>query len=226
MFHSKKQFSILVKMIIKMFRPICPKQRSFSRLMSTISGASTDLVITEEVNDKGIIILNRPEALNATNIEMHNKILQTIQKWDNEKSLILIKNIGKGFSAGGDLRTMVKHDDNYGKEVFRTMYPINYTIANLRTPYISFINGVTMGGGVGMSFHGKYSIATENTIWAMPELSIGLFPDCGASHFFPRLQGKLGYFLGMTGYRLKGSFHVAGAFSLIKFYTQKKNKKY
>lgn len=196
----------MIKKIL--FRPVCSEQSIHLRLIATTTATPTKLVIVDEIGDKGVLTLNRPKALNATKIEMHHKLLSTIEKWNNEKSLIIIKSKGKGFSAGGDLKSMVEYGVNYGRGMFRSMYALNYMIANLNTPYVSFINGVTMGGGVGMSIHGKYSIATENTLWAMPESEIGLFPDCGASHFFPRLQGKLGYYLGLTGYRLKGFFFV------------------
>ena len=82
---------------------------------------------------------------------------------------------------------------------------MNYLIGTYKKPYIALINGITMGGGVGLSIHGKYRIATENTLFAMPETGIGLFPDVGGTHFLPKLKGKLGLYLGLTGYRLKGS---------------------
>lgn len=81
---------------------------------------------------------------------------------------------------------------------------LNYLIGTYKKPYIALINGITMGGGVGLSIHGKYRVATEKTLFAMPETAIGLFPDVGATYFLPRLKGKLGLYLGLTGYRLKG----------------------
>ena len=79
------------------------------------------------------------------------------------------------------------------------------------------MNGITMGGGVGLSVHGKYRIATENTVFAMPETKIGLFPDVGGTYFLPRLEGKLGFYLGLTGHRLKGFFqtHIYFIFKII-----------
>lgn len=81
---------------------------------------------------------------------------------------------------------------------------MNYLIGTYKRPYIAIINGITMGGGVGLSIHGKYRIATEKTLFAMPETAIGLFPDVGATYFLSRLKGKLGTYLGLTGHRLKG----------------------
>jgi len=83
---------------------------------------------------------------------------------------------------------------------------LNYLIGTYKKPYIAIINGITMGGGVGLSIHGKYRIATEKTLFAMPETAIGLFPDVGATYFLSRLKGRLGIYLGLTGHRLKGNF--------------------
>jgi len=77
-------------------------------------------------------------------------------------------------------------------------------IGTYKKPFVALINGITMGGGVGLSVHGKYRIATEKTLFAMPETAIGLFPDVGGSYFLPRLKGNLGLYLGLTGHRLKG----------------------
>jgi 3-hydroxyisobutyryl-CoA hydrolase len=91
-----------------------------------------------------------------------------------------------------------------GKSFFREEYKMNELIGSFRKPYIAIIDGITMGGGVGLSVHGKYRVATERTMFAMPETAIGLFPDVGGSYFLPRLNGKLGLYLGLTGFRLKG----------------------
>lgn len=87
---------------------------------------------------------------------------------------------------------------------FTTEYSTNALTGSYKIPYIALIHGITMGGGVGLSVHSKYRVATEKTMFAMPETAIGLFPDVGGSHFLPRLSGNLGYYLGLTGYRLKG----------------------
>lgn len=143
------------------------------RLMTTNTPSTNDFVLAHEISDKGVLTLNRPKALNATNLVMLETLLANIQKWSNQKSLIIVKNVGKGFSAGGDLRSIVESDANYGRIVFRTEYIMNHTIANLKTPYVALINGITMGGGVGISVHGKYCVATENTTVAMPESAVG-----------------------------------------------------
>lgn len=85
---------------------------------------------------------------------------------------------------------------------------MNHLIGTYKKPYVALINGITMGGGAGLSVHGKYRIATEKTVFAMPETGIGLFPDVGGSHFLPKLKSKLGLYLGLTGHVLRGNSHV------------------
>ncbi|XP_031625284.1 3-hydroxyisobutyryl-CoA hydrolase, mitochondrial isoform X2 [Contarinia nasturtii] len=188
-------------------RPICSLLRSNTRLMATAKEIpTTDLVLAEDVGDKGVLILNRPKALNSANFEMVDKFARVLDKWHNTKSLIIVKGAGgKAFCAGGDVKTIVEADTaDVGKKFFGTEYVMNHMIGNLQIPYVALIDGITMGGGVGISVHGRYRIATEKTLFAMPETAIGLFPDVGGSYFLPRLQGKLGYYLGLTGFRLRG----------------------
>ena len=110
----------------------------------------------------------------------------------------------KSFCAGGDVISLVTKSPLAAEEFFRTEYTLNHLIGTYSIPYVAFISGITMGGGVGISVHGKYRVATEKTLFAMPETAIGLYPDVGGSHFLPRLRGKLGMYLGLTGQRLKG----------------------
>lgn len=91
----------------------------------------------------------------------------------------------------------------YEQMIFLFASSLNHFIGTYKKPYIAIINGITMGGGVGLSVHGKYRIATEKTLFAMPETAIGLFPDVGATYFLSRLKGRLGIYLGLTGHRLK-----------------------
>lgn len=153
-----------------------------------------------------MIILNRPKALNAINLEMIRKIYKHLIKCETTKSLVIIKGTGeKSFCAGGDVRAVVEAGaSEESKCFFRVEYTTNALIGNYKIPYIALIDGITMGGGVGLSVHGKYRVATERTLFAMPETAIGLFPDVGGSYFLPRLTGKLGLYLGLTGHRLKG----------------------
>lgn len=180
--------------------------KNIRRMATITSTPSTSLVLSEEINDKGVLTLNRPKALNAVNYEMVEKVHVQLRQWQKTKSLILIKGAGeKAFCAGGDVRTIVEaKDPSLGRNFFRTEYMTNYMIGTLKIPYVALIDGITMGGGVGMSVHGKYRVATERTLFAMPETAIGLFPDVGGSYFLPRLAGKLGLYLALTGARLKG----------------------
>lgn len=139
--------------------------------------------------------------MDCTNSNIYAPLLQ----FEKDKSLVIVKGAGgKAFCAGGDVRSLVESPPSAGEEFFRCEYTLNHLIGTYTIPYIAFIDGITMGGGVGISVHGKYRVATEKTMFAMPETAIGLFPDVGGSHFLPRLEGKLGYYLGLTGVRLKG----------------------
>uniref|UniRef100_A0A336LWI3 3-hydroxyisobutyryl-CoA hydrolase, mitochondrial n=1 Tax=Culicoides sonorensis TaxID=179676 RepID=A0A336LWI3_CULSO len=167
---------------------------------------ATDNVLFEEVNNNGLITINRPKALNAINLDMVRKIYAKLKPWEENKNLVVIKGAGeKSFCAGGDVRAIVEAGPTEdSKAFFREEYQLNALIGYYKKPYIAIIDGITMGGGVGLSVHGKYRVATERTLFAMPETAIGLFPDVGGGYFLPRLQGKLGLYLGLTGYRLKG----------------------
>jgi len=175
--------------------------RSFS------AAASSDIVLLNETDTAGVITLNRPKALNAATLEMVEKVFAPLKKWQDTKSVVIVKGAGgKAFCAGGDVRSLVeKKDVANGQHFFRTEYTLNYLVGTYRVPYVALIDGIVMGGGVGLSVHGTYRVATERTLLAMPETIIGLFPDVGGSHFLPKLQGKLGLYLGLTGFNLKGS---------------------
>ncbi|XP_027877978.1 3-hydroxyisobutyryl-CoA hydrolase, mitochondrial isoform X2 [Xiphophorus couchianus] len=134
----------------------------------------------------------------------------TLKKWesDPETDMVIIKAAGgKAFCAGGDIRAVTeagKVGDSLAQDFFREEYMLNNSIGSYRKPYVAIIDGITMGGGVGLSVHGRFRVATEKTLFAMPETAIGLFPDVGGGYFLPRLRGKLGLFLALTGFRLKG----------------------
>ncbi|XP_017757669.1 PREDICTED: 3-hydroxyisobutyryl-CoA hydrolase, mitochondrial [Eufriesea mexicana] len=167
-------------------------------------------VLFKDIGNKGVITLNRPKALNALNLSMVEKIYPVLKRWELSKELVIIEGAGeKAFCAGGDVKSIVnalRETENkvLGEKFFKKEYILNYLIGTYKIPYVATINGITMGGGVGLSVHGKYRIATEKTLFAMPETAIGLFPDVGGTYFLPRLKGKLGLYLGLTGDRLKG----------------------
>uniref|UniRef100_U3JP69 3-hydroxyisobutyryl-CoA hydrolase n=1 Tax=Ficedula albicollis TaxID=59894 RepID=U3JP69_FICAL len=171
---------------------------------------STAEVLLEKKGGAGIITLNRPKALNALNLPMIQQIYPQIKTWeqDPETFLIIIKGAGgKAFCAGGDIRAITeagKVGDKLIQDFFRGEYRLNNAVGTCKKPYVALIDGITMGGGVGVSVHGHFRVATEKTVFAMPETAIGLFPDVGGGYFLPRLSGKIGYYLALTGCRLKG----------------------
>ncbi|KAI8139264.1 ClpP/crotonase-like domain-containing protein [Fennellomyces sp. T-0311] len=143
--------------------------------------------------------LNRPKSLNAVNYRMCDIIVSHLLAWEKSDKckMITIKgNGGKAFCAGGDI-----------KEAYRrgVQYRLHLMIGTLNKPYVALIDGITMGGGVGISMNAPFRVATEKTVFAMPENSIGLFSDASASFWMPRLDGKIGPYLGLTGQRLRGA---------------------
>uniref|UniRef100_A0AAY4EHR7 3-hydroxyisobutyryl-CoA hydrolase n=1 Tax=Denticeps clupeoides TaxID=299321 RepID=A0AAY4EHR7_9TELE len=200
--------------------PPVPRWLSFSfemRACLTWCSASRQMcghagpeVLLERVGNAGVITLNRPKVLNALTLNMIRLIYPQLKKWeaDTETSVVIIKGAGeKAFCAGGDVTAVAeagKSGDRLVKDLFREEYTLNNAIGTCRKPYVALIGGITMGGGVGLSVHGQFRVATEKTLFAMPETAIGLFPDVGGGYFLPRLKGKLGLFLALTGFRLKG----------------------
>lgn len=114
----------------------------------------------------------------------------------------------RAFCAGGDVKKIAQSakvgEYQVGDEFFFREYKMNNAIGRLSIPYVTLMDGITMGGGVGLAIHSNYRVATENTVFAMPETKIGFFPDVGASYFLPRMTGLLGLYLGLTGQQLKG----------------------
>lgn len=170
-----------------------------------------DDVLFEVKNDVGLITLNRPKALNALNTSMVLKIIPKLKEYETNVRMVIIQGAGgKSFCAGGDVKSITENGVGaksleLGTNFFKNEYSMNSIIGKYKIPYISLIDGITMGGGVGISVHGKYRVATEKTLFAMPETAIGLFCDVGGSHILSRLEKNLGVMLGLTGYRLKGS---------------------
>ncbi len=162
-----------------------------------------------------IITLNRPQALNALNRAMCNAIRTQLAIWAHDGSIaaVVIQAIGeKAFCAGGDvvgLSAAGKAGSQDWEDFFFDEYRLNYAIATYPKPYIALINGIVMGGGVGLSVHGLYCVASEKYIFAMPETGIGLIPDVGSTYALAQLPGKIGLYLGMTGARLKAADAVA-----------------
>lgn len=164
-------------------------------------------------NRMGLITLNRPEKLNALNIEMFKALKKHLQKWekDPEVDVVVIRSaVEKAFSAGGDLRVIHDISQKYSQpeayqrfdDFFAFEYSLNELIHNYKKPYVSLIHGIAMGGGLGISLHGKYRVVSEQVEIAMPECAIGFFPDVVSSAFLRECPGFIGQFLGVTGYRV------------------------
>jgi enoyl-CoA hydratase len=156
-----------------------------------------------------IVTLNRPQALNALTFDMCRALYDGLARWQADPAVraALIKGAGeRAFCAGGDLRSLYGVLSTRGVEsalaFYALEYPMNARLHHFAKPYIALLDGVTMGGGVGVSVHGSHRVVTERTVFAMPETGIGLFPDVGATYVLPRLRGALGMYLGLTGARL------------------------
>ena len=172
----------------------------------------SDAEILFEVKDGlGVITLNRPKALNALTHGMMLEMEKVIPQWEKDSAVKAVVQRGAGdraFSAGGDVAGLYREmrDDPKGtlrRDFFRDEYIINRRIYRYAKPWISLIDGINMGGGVGLSAHGSHSVASEKFLFAMPETTIGLFPDVGGGYFLTRLPGALGTFLALTSHRLK-----------------------
>lgn len=175
----------------------------------------TEDVIIRKAGSVGRITLNRPKALNALNQEMVTAMVDALQGWreDNDVKAVVVDGAGeKGFCAGGDIRMLAesgKAGDDRAWTFWRDEYQLNTLIAEYPKPYVALIDGITMGGGVGVSIHGEFRVAGDRTLFAMPETGIGFHPDVGGAYFLPRLNGELGVWMGLTGARLKTADCIA-----------------
>ncbi|KAJ3348699.1 hypothetical protein HDU83_001102 [Entophlyctis luteolus] len=171
-------------------------------------------VLARRMQHMQALILNRPHALNALNLNMIGIMepkLRVYEGSDVTKTILLTAVEGsRAFCAGGDIKALLNVKTSKPEDVATAVkfmqheYQLNHLIGTLSKPFIAVLNGITMGGGAGLSVHAPFRIATEKTIFSMPETAIGLFPDVGGSFFLPRLDGELGTFLGLTGHRLFG----------------------
>ncbi|KAI0108607.1 enoyl-CoA hydratase/isomerase [Nemania sp. FL0031] len=159
------------------------------------------------------IELNRPAKLNALNGSMIRKIVPRLVEWEQSDmaNVVVMKGTGgQALCAGGDVAALAQQNmqdpDGWkaSVEYFALEYKLNHYIATYKKPYIAFMDGYTMGGGVGLSIHAPFRIATERTVFAMPETTIGFFPDVGASFFLPRMDGAIGTYLALTSDQLRG----------------------
>ncbi len=167
-----------------------------------------DDILFERRGAAGIITLNRPKALNAVTHPMVLALRAQLDRWatDDAVTRVVITAAGeRAFSAGGDIRALYELGkagrQDEALQFWRDEYPLNALIKNYRKPYVALIDGIAMGGGVGVSVHGSHRIAGDRFSFAMPEVGIGFFPDVGATWFLPRMPGELGAYCALTGER-------------------------
>src|SRR3954468_24526800 len=176
---------------------------------------SSDIVF-ERRGAAGIVTLNRPQALNAVTHEMVRALARQLRAWAGDAAVtgVVISAAGeRAFSAGGDIRALYEQG-RAGRQqemltFWRDEYPLNAYIKRYPKPYVALIDGIVMGGGVGISVNGSHRVAGDRFSFAMPEVGIGFFPDVGATWFLPRLAGELGTWCALTGDRLKTADAVA-----------------
>src|SRR3954466_5219847 len=168
-------------------------------------------ILFEVKDGLGVITLNRPKALNALTHGMILELERVIPGWEKDPAIkaVVLRGAGdRAFCAGGDVTNLYRESrenpsGTLRRAFFRDEYIVNRRIYRYAKPWVSLIDGIDMGGGVGLSAHGSHAVASEKFLFAMPETTIGLFPDVGGGYFLTRLQGALGTFLALTSHRLK-----------------------
>jgi enoyl-CoA hydratase len=171
----------------------------------------TDEVLARIEGKVGRITLNRPQALHALTTAMCRAMTEALLAWRNDPAveLVLLDHSGeRGFCAGGDIRMLAESgaaDGRAAREFFFVEYRLNHLLFEYPKPVVAIMDGVTMGGGVGLSAPARYRVATERTTYAMPETGIGLFPDVGGGWFLARMPGHIGLWLALTGARIKAA---------------------
>jgi enoyl-CoA hydratase len=167
----------------------------------------------------GVIRLNRPKAINAVTLEMFRDIDKALDEFESDPAvgLILLEGAGeRGLCAGGDIRALYessKIKGDLGQILWREEYILNARIAKFPKPYVAFMDGIVMGGGVGLSAHGRHRVVTERTKLAMPEVGLGFFPDVGGTWLLSRSPGEIGTYFGLTGQTMNGPDAVYARFA-------------
>lgn len=186
---------------------------TYAEIQKEQPGDEPDDVLFNSLYGVRTIELNRPKKLNSLNGSMARKIIPRLREWEKSQmaNVVLITGSGsKAFCAGGDVAALAQQNKDGPKgqqassDYFALEYQLDQLIATYSKPYIAVMDGITMGGGVGLSVHAPFRIATEKTVFAMPETTIGFFPDVGGGFFLPRLDGEIGTYLALTSERLLG----------------------
>jgi enoyl-CoA hydratase len=185
---------------------------------AAVAGAEPDLIVRRE-GSAGIIRLNRPKALNAMTLEMSLGIDAALDQFEADPAvaLVLLEGAGeRGLCAGGDIRGLwesSKEGGDLGKVFWRQEYVMNARIAKFPKPYVAFMDGLVMGGGVGLSAHSSHRVVTERTKLAMPEVGLGFFPDVGGTWLLSHSRGELGTYFGLTGQTMNGPDAIHARFA-------------
>lgn len=173
-------------------------------------------ILFERRGSAGVVTLNRPQALNAVTLIMVRALREQLDAWRDDPAVSRVVITGAGgraFSAGGDLRQVydlgLTGRQSEALVYWREEYALNWIIKRYPKPYVALLDGIVMGGGVGVSVHGSHRVAGDKFMFAMPEVAIGFFPDVGATWFLPRMPGRIGTYCAVTGERLRAADGVA-----------------
>jgi enoyl-CoA hydratase len=186
--------------------------------IAAVAGQEPDLIARRE-GAAGIIRLNRPKAINAVTLEMFRDIDKALDAFEADPAvgLILLEGAGeRGLCAGGDIRALYESSQvkgDLGKILWREEYVLNARIAKFPKPYVAFMDGIVMGGGVGLSAHGSHRVVTEKTKLAMPEVGLGFFPDVGGTFLLSHSPGEIGTYFGLTGQTMNGPDAIYARFA-------------
>jgi enoyl-CoA hydratase/carnithine racemase len=186
--------------------------------VAAVAGPEPDLIVRRE-GAAGIIRLNRPKTINAMTLEMSLGIDAALDQFEKDPAvrLLLLEGAGeRGLCAGGDIRGLYESSragGDLGKVFWRQEYIMNARIARFPKPYVAFMDGLVMGGGVGLSAHGSHRVVTEKTKLAMPEVGLGFFPDVGGTFLLSRSPGEIGTYFGLTGQTMNGPDAIYAKFA-------------
>jgi enoyl-CoA hydratase len=186
--------------------------------MNDAAATEGDLIARKE-GSAGIIRLNRPKAINAVTLEMFHDIDRALDAFeaDPDVAVIVLEGAGeRGLCAGGDIRALwesSKVRGDLGKVLWRDEYILNARIKRFPKPYVAFMDGIVMGGGVGLSAHARHRVVTDRTKLAMPEVGLGFFPDVGGTYLLSRSPGEIGSYFGLTGTTMNGPDAIYAKFA-------------
>src|SRR3978361_200101 len=176
---------------------------------ATSQSVEPDLIVQRE-GAAGVIRINRPKSINAVTLEMFRDVDKALDRFEADPAVVLILLEGageRGLCAGGDIRALYESSQvrgDLGKILWREEYILNARIAKFPKPYVAFMDGIVMGGGVGLAAHGSHRVVTDKTKLAMPEVGLGFFPDVGGTWLLSRSPGEIGTYFGLTGQTMNG----------------------